>query len=177
MISAIAAAATAPSVVADETLDDARIASADASLRSGGDAFLVGTAEKPLHQTKAVEQPGRKQLGDDREVPLIVRGHGDVRQQGANLIGDVADQAMQHRRHQRAFLLRQTLGGVEEKIDTDSGQPVRPARAQARSGRLQCSNRPFFRHHRAGDYPICVNFPSTDGEWRTCWTMKKDTAA
>ena len=149
--------------VTDKALDDARVAPADASLGSGRDALLVGPAQQPLHQAKAVEQPGGKQFDDDREVAFIVRGHCDVRQDGANLVGDVADQTVQHRRHQRAFLLRQPLRGIEEKVDAHSGQP---SAALAARGRVlvgcECSDRPFFRHHCACDYPICVNFPSTE---------------
>ena len=56
----------------------------------------------------------------------------------------------------------QALRGVEEKVDANTGQP--PAALAARGRVLvgcKHSDRPFFRHHCACDYPICVNFPST----------------
>src|SRR5206468_5474003 len=43
--------------VTDKALDNARVTATDASLCSGRDALLVGAAQQPLHQAKAVEQP------------------------------------------------------------------------------------------------------------------------
>ena len=40
------------------------------------------------------------------------------------LIGDIADEAMEHRRHQSPFLLRQSLGRMEEEIFPHGSQPV-----------------------------------------------------
>ena len=60
MIRAIAAAATAAVGVADEPLDDPGVAPADARLRSGRDALLVGAAQKPLNEAEAIEQPAQR---------------------------------------------------------------------------------------------------------------------
>jgi len=63
----------------------------------------------------------------------------------AKLIGEIADQAIEHGRHQRPFLLGQALQIVEEKIAPDGLEPspARATRGRARIGTRsapRCSN-------------------------------------
>ena len=97
-------------IVADEALQDARLAAPAARSGRGRDPLLVGAAKEQRHQARLVEQgrrrsaprPARRRLRHWRpERPL-----GSAARIG---IGDVADEAVEHRGHQRPFLLGQAL--------------------------------------------------------------------
>ena len=133
-ISAIAAAATAPSSMADQALEDARLAAAAARLGGGRDPLFVGAAQQ--QRASGPARSSRPRRGQRRrsapDCPRRSRPRPAARQRGANRIGDIADQAMKHRGHQRPLLLGQALGGIEEKIDADGGQPVAARGARGR---------------------------------------------
>ena len=135
-------------LVADQALQHARFALAAAGIGRGRDPLLVRAAQKQPDQRRTVEQTRRRQRLDQRQVALVVRGRAALGNGGADLIGDVSDQAMKHGGHQRPFLLGQPLGRVEEEIGADRDQPVAPRQSRGRVGiGCVCSNRPFLRQH------------------------------
>ena len=177
-ISAIAAAETAPSAWLTRPWRT-RASRRPVRARGGGrDPLLVGAAQQHRHQARLVEQPRRAQLLDQsRDCPRRWRPPS-ARQRRPKRIRDIADQAMEHRGHQRALLLGQALCGIEEEIGADRGQPVA---ARAARGRVRSAAEAAIGHSSGIITPALIEFPLTSrqlgGECRTCWTMKKDSAA
>ena len=161
-IRAMAAAATAPSLVADEALQDPRLAAAAARTGPRGNPLLVGAPKQKRASGRLGRASRRRQALDQREIAFII-GRGVGRSAALReAIGDIADQAVQHRRHQRPLLLGQALRRIEEEVDTDGSQPVAArAGARARSGRLQKQRSAILPASFAGAYRISVNFAST----------------
>ena len=178
MISAIAAAATAPSVWLTRPW---RTRASRRPMRAFAPvAMRSSSARRSSRCTRpsAVEQPGRRQFA--RSIARLRSSFAAVAtfgSDGANLVGDIADQAMQHRRHQRPLLLRQALGADRGKNRHGQWTAGRgPRGARARSGRLP---RAAIGHSSGIIAPAIIRFALTSRqlaiEWRTCWTMKKDS--
>ncbi len=134
-------------VVADQALQDARFAAPAAGVGGVRNALLVGAAEQQPDERGPIQQPGRGQGLDDREIAFVVRGGGALGQRGADFVGDVGHEAMEHGGHQRPLLLGQALGGMKKEVETNRRETVaRPAHGRAVPGRLR-GVWPFFRHH------------------------------
>jgi len=69
----------------------------------------------------------------------------------ADLGREARDEIVQHRRHQRPFLLAQAVGWIEEEIASNRRQAAGTARVHGidRTVGCFCSNRPLFRHHQS----------------------------
>ena len=176
MISAIAAAATAPSPWLTRPWIDARVAPAGARLGSGRDPLLVGAAQQHAERGRLgrAARP-RQQRRSARGCPRRSR-RGDVRQQPREARrrcrrpGNAASPSSAR----VPARVRRSAGSRKKSTRTVDSRSRPARRAGAFWSAAERSDRPFFRHHLRPAYPICVNFASTRGECRTCWTMKKD---
>ena len=83
---------------------------------------------------------------------MVVRGDNATRQGGAKLVGYIADQAVEHRGHQRPLLLGQALRRAKEEIGADRGQTITRAapRRRVHGIRRSGADGPFLCHHSAG---------------------------
>ena len=161
-----------------QALEDPGFAAPGAGGRGGRDPFFVGAAQQHRHQARLIEQARSAQLLDQCEIALVVGGRPAARQRRPKRIGDIADEAMEHRGHERPLLLGQALVGIEEKVGADRGQPVASRGARGRElVRCISSDRPFLRHHQAGLIEFLLTSRQLGGRCLTCWTMKKDSAA
>jgi len=135
-------------IMADQALEDARFAPPASCAGRRRDPLLIRPAQQQRHEAGLVEQAGGSQHPHERGVTLIVGGNTAARQLCANGVGDVADQAMQHRRHQRPLLLGQAVRGIEEEVAAYGREAAPPRRARgAVPVSCRCSNGPFLRHH------------------------------
>src|SRR3954447_7615791 len=135
--------------MADQPLERSGVAAAAARLCAIGDALFISAAEKQCDQRVVLQKPRAGQRVHQNRIALIIGGDRTDRKSGAKLTRDIADEAVEYRRHQRALLLGQALVRGQEEIGADRGKPVAAsaAHACARSSRY-FSYWPFFRHHR-----------------------------
>ena len=167
--------------MADQALEDPRLAPPAARPGRGRDPLLVRAAQKQPHQAQRGRAAGQPEsVSIKREIAAVVRCRGPSRQGRPNLVGDVADQAMEHRGHQRPLLLGQALRRIEEEIDADGRTAGRrPRRARARPPRpLQRQRLAIPPPSSARGYPISVNFASTrEAIGAKCWSDEEAAAA
>ena len=116
-------------IMADEALEDARLAAAAARTGRSRNSFLVGAAKEKRHQSRLVEQASSGQRLDQRRVALIIRGDLAAWQRCANGIGDIADEALQHRViSARSCSVRRSCGLRKKSRRTVARRPPRRGR-------------------------------------------------
>jgi hypothetical protein len=109
-------------VVADQPLENPRLAAAASRSRCGRNPFLVCAPDKQRHQSRLIEQPGAGQRLNQNRIAVVVSSDPAVRKCCPERIGNVTDEAMQHCRHERPFLLGQPLLGIEEEVEAHGSQ-------------------------------------------------------
>lgn len=103
------------------------------------------------HQLGLIQQLRRGQLFNERSIAFVICGKAATGKRGAYCSGDIADEAMQHRRHERPLLFGKSLRRIKEEVATDGRQPPSPRYARGHVPvRCHGSDRPFFRRHRPG---------------------------
>ena len=152
-----------------------------AALHAGRQLLFVGAAQQQRDQPVPLEQAAIAKAPVNDVAAGLGPGREQRRQSGDDLVGDVADQAAQHRRHQRAFFVGQPAALVEEEIGTRHREPVASragTRGLDRAVGCRCSKRPVHRHHAAVIEQMGLTWrQSRLILWRMCWTRKKLVAA